>query len=126
MHQAAGCCNNHIWIKQKPFKLIFHVVTANDQTMRKVRILGQLLEIIGGLDCQLASRSENYTSSANDCAVGFKFFDDWDAKSAGLATACSSHGDDVETLQNDWNSSALDWRRQVVAFLLDGLIELWT
>jgi hypothetical protein len=94
--------------------------------MRKVCVLGQLLEIIGSLDCQLAGWSENYTSSADDCAVGLKFFDDRDAKSSGLATACSSHGDDVETLQNDWNRSALDWRRQVVAFLLDSLIELWT
>jgi hypothetical protein len=94
--------------------------------MRKVRVLGQLLEIIGGLDCQLAGRSKNYTSSTDDCAMGLKFFDDRDAKSAGLATACSGHSDDVKTLQNDWNRSALDWRRQVVAFLLDGFIELWT
>ena len=47
VHQATRCGYNHIRIEQESFELVFHVVTADDQAVSQIRVLGQLLEVLG-------------------------------------------------------------------------------
>ena len=50
VHETTGCCDNDIWIQQESLELVFHVVATDDKTVGQVGVLGELLEILSGLE----------------------------------------------------------------------------
>jgi len=47
VHETTWCCDDDIRIQQESLELVLHVATTHDKTVRKIRILRQLLEVLG-------------------------------------------------------------------------------
>ena len=125
VHQTAGCRDNHIRVQQEPFKLIFHIVATDDQTVSQICILRQLLEVLGWLECKLSGRWQNDGPGAHNLTMLPEPLYNWDYKWGSFTAASSCHGNHIETLEKDWYRTSLDRCWQWVALLLDGLEELW-
>ena len=112
VHQTARRGDNDVWIEQQSFELVFHVVAADYQAVRQVRVLGQLLEVHCRLQRQLSRRGEDHSSRTNRLAMLLEALDNGDDERGCFTTTRSRHRNHIEALEQNWNGSSLNRRWQ--------------